>query len=310
MKTARLILLLFACIPASVHAAISGGSVTIIAPPANTGDDNQQVNELLGFNELQHVLLTTDLVVDVPATTIPAGTVVSSHYIIYDPPGSSSSITGTAKFDGTVIGVINSTTKLNNSDHLGLAVTNYLNPSLRGYESGDTATIDDPNTVSFDLSAGSPGDYARIITSQDYSNRGPQFVMRSPQVTVDGVHTNPAGIQSVRLLFDEPLTFNTNTATVQNENGQNVGANATGSGSPLVLVTFNDVLYGDKFTVTLKDSIVSSSFGLPIDGDNDGTAGGDYVFVMEHRERHDSNQDNMIDLLDLRDLAVKWLLSL
>ena len=53
--------------------------------------------------------------------------------------------------------------------------------------------------------------------------------MRSPQVTSTGVHANPEGIQSVRLLFDEPLDFATSEATVQNEDGLNIGADATGS---------------------------------------------------------------------------------
>ena len=39
--------------------------------------------------------------------------------------------------------------------------------------------------------------------------------------------------------------------------------------------------------------------GLSVACDNDGQAGGDYVFTVEHRERHDSYNDNDIDLIDL-----------
>ncbi|MBN1845578.1 MAG: hypothetical protein JW810_07835 [Sedimentisphaerales bacterium] len=292
----------------SVHAAIVGGTVTKIDPPANTGQDNQQVNALLGFDELQHVLLTSDLVIDAPAGVIPAGTVVSSHYVIYDPAGSSS-ITGTVVVDQHVVGLIYMTDTLNDSDYLGVPVTNYLNPTMRGFEAGDTATIIDPNTVSFSLSASSPGDYARIITASDQAVPGPQFVMRSPRAAPGGVHTNQDGVGTVRLLFDQPLVFQSSDVTVIDEDGQSVVCYATGSGSPFMIVTFAEVLFADRYTVTVHDSVASILNGAPIDGDNDGNAGGDYVFVMEHRKRADGDNDNDVDLVDLALLAREWLWS-
>ena len=290
----------------SAYPAIVGGSVTVIDPPLNTGNNNQEINKLLGFDELQHVMLTSDLVVDTPDVIVPAGTIVSSHYIIYDPP-SVLYITGDVILDQDVIGVIHTTGTLNNSDYLGLPTTNYLNPTLRGYESGDTATIEDPNRVSFDLGAHDPGDYARIITASEYVIQGPQFIMRAPYVVPGGVHTNESGIGSVRLLFDEPISFDTDDITVTNENGQNVVAYATGSGRPFMIITFDTILFADQYTVTIHDSVVSVATGHAIDGDNDGFAGGDYIFTMEHRERHDSDNDNDIDLLDFGRLAEKWL---
>lgn len=304
--------IVFICLFASpIYATIIGGSVTVIDPPLNTGNDNQQINALLGFNERQHVLLTTDLAIDDPEEIIPAGTVISSHYIIYDPPGSSTTIEGNVTVDANVIGVIFNTETLNDSDFLGIPTTNYLNPSLRGFEAsaGDAATIVDPNTVFFHLSAGTPGDYARIITISDSANRGPQFIMRSPQVVVDGVHTNEDGIGSVRLLFDEPLVFDSDDVSIINEKGNVVTAFSTGSGSEFIVITFNDVLLADRYTVTVRDTILSAVSGAAIDGDNDGNAGGDYVFTMEHRERHDSDNDNDIDLVNLSELAEKWLWS-
>lgn len=311
MKTKRFSLpIIFICLFTSpIYAIIIGGSVTVIDPPLNTGNDNQQINALLGFNERQHVLLTSNLAIDGPEGIIPAGTVVSSHYIIYDPSGSSSVINGDALVDTHVLGVIFNTDTLNSSDYLGIPTTNYLNPSLRGFEAsaGDTATIVDPNTVSFHLSAGTPGDYARIITFSDSANRGPQFIMRSPQATVDGVHTNENGIGSVRLLFDESLLFDSDDVSIMNENGQSVTAFSTGSGSEFIVITFNDVLLEDRYTITVHDTVLSAVSGAAIDGDNDGNAGGDYIFMMEHRQRHDSDNDNNIDLIDLSELAEKWL---
>ena len=300
-------LILLACLSSiSAYAAIVGGTVTKIAPPSNTGNDNQQVNELLGFDELQHVVLTSDLFVDKPSGIIPAGTVVSSHYIIYDPLGTTS-ITGNVIMDQDVVGAIYNTNTLNNSDYLGLPITNYLNPSLRGYEAGDTATIEDPNRVSFDLSAGSPGDYARIITASEYTIPGPQFIMRTPQAVPGGVHTDESGIGSVRLLFDQPIIFNSNAITVADEYSQKVTAHATGSGSPFMIITFTKVLFADRYTITISDTVVSADTGNSIDGDNNGNAGGDYLFVMEHRKRVDSDNDNDVDLADLALLAQEWL---
>lgn len=310
MKTASIWigLILSWLIATPMNAAIVGGTVMIIPPPVNTGNDNQQINQLLGFDEQQNVVLTTDLVVDKPAGIIPAGTVVSSHYVIYDPP-STASKTANVIVDQTVLGVIYNATTLNNSDYLGLPTTNYLNPSGRGIEAvdGDTATIVDPVTVSFHLTAGSPGDYARIITASTSIIPGPQFLMRTPSVPAGDVHTNPDGIGSVRLLFDQPINFDSEDISVRNENDQIVVAFATGSGSPFMIITFSQILWADEYTITVHDTVVSSGTGSPIDGDHDGNAGGDLVFTMEHRKRMDSDNDNRIDLEDLAKLAQEWL---
>lgn len=151
---------------ATAEATIIGGTVTKISPPANVGNNNQQDPRLLGFDERQDVLLSASLAVDNPAGTIAAGTWVRSHYIIYDPVGTTS-IVGTAIFDEDILGIMTKTATLNASDFLGAPATSYLNPSLRGLESGDTATITAARTVSFDLTASSPGDYIRVVTAPE-----------------------------------------------------------------------------------------------------------------------------------------------
>lgn len=154
-------LLALVALPAA--ADITGGSITIFDPPAQTGNNNQQVNVLLGFNELQQVTLTEDLVLN--AATIAAGSRVSSHYIIYDPPGGSSSITGNATFDGDVLAILTERNDLNATDALfGQPATQYLSPNFRGLEAGDEALLGQPNEVLFNLTAGSPGDYVRVLT--------------------------------------------------------------------------------------------------------------------------------------------------
>lgn len=150
-----------AALPAS--ADIIDGSITVIAPPAQTGNNNQQVNVLLGFNEQQNVTLGEDLVLG--DVTLLAGTVVSSHSIIYDPPGGSASISGNAIFSDRVLAIITTRDDLIATDALfGAEGTQYNSPSARGLESNDSALLGDPNEVVVDFTAGSPGDAIRVLT--------------------------------------------------------------------------------------------------------------------------------------------------
>ncbi|AQQ10337.1 hypothetical protein L21SP3_02169 [Sedimentisphaera cyanobacteriorum] len=291
---------------AQCFSEIVGGSVTVISPPLNTGEDNHQVDELLGFNERQHATLQSDLELDFPASVIPSGATVSSHYIIYDPEDQSR-IAGTVVTDELVAGLIYDTEKLNASDFLGLPGTNYLNPYMRGLESGDSAVIDESYTVSFDLGASTPGDYARIITASEPAVLGPQLLMRNPKAAVNGVHTNESGVGSVRLLFNEPIIFGADEASVENEDEVSISSQTTGSGSRFMIITFSEALLGDEYTITVPDTVTSKQTGNPMDGDNDGSAGGDLVFTIEHRKRQDFNNDNEVGIKDLAKFADEWL---
>lgn len=160
----RHIALLLALAAPTTAADIIGGSVTVFAPPSQTGNNNQQVNVLLGFNEQQNVTLTSDL--SVGGVTIFAGTVVSSHYILYDPPGGAQRVTGNAIFDGEVLAILGRNTDLTATDALfGNVGTQYLSPGARGLESVDAVTLGATNEVLIDLTAGSPGDYVRVLTT-------------------------------------------------------------------------------------------------------------------------------------------------
>lgn len=139
---------------------IVGGTATEISPPAAVGSDNFDTNELFAFAERQNVVLTSDLTVD--GGLIAAGTVVSSFYVVYD-PASTTTITGTVEFADQIIGIITDTAGQNGSDFLGAPGTSYLNPSLRGLESNDSASFSG-TTLSVSLSASSPGDAIRVIT--------------------------------------------------------------------------------------------------------------------------------------------------
>ena len=74
-----------------------------------------------------------------------------------------------------------------------------------------------------------------------------------------------------------------------------------------MIIAFGRTLLDDKYTITIEDTVISVESGNAIEGDEDGFAGGDAVILMEHRERHDSDNDNDIDFSGLADFAEKWL---
>ena len=71
---------------------------------------------------------------------------------------------GTVSFDSDIFGIITSTSNLAASDFLINTGVTYLNPTLRGLESGDSATITGLQTITVDWRAGTPGDYIRVLT--------------------------------------------------------------------------------------------------------------------------------------------------
>jgi PEP-CTERM motif len=131
--------------------------------PNSVGNDNFQSPNLFGFDEDQNILLTAPLMVDV-GVTIPAGTIVASHYIFFD-PGPSEHVIGTVDFDSDILGIETSTGNLADTDFLANTGVNYLNPSARGLEAGDSVTISGPEQILFDTFASSPGDYVRVLTA-------------------------------------------------------------------------------------------------------------------------------------------------
>ncbi len=168
-------------IPAS--ATIIGGSITSGAPgaqfikltvpftastPDNTvGNNNFQSINLYGFDEDQNIVLPGPLNVDVVPSgplTLPVNSTVASHYIFFD-PATTTSINGTVDFDSDVVAIITSTGNLLASDFLANTGVNYLNPTLRGLEAGDSVTISGVRQIRFNTSAGTPGDYVRVLTA-------------------------------------------------------------------------------------------------------------------------------------------------
>ena len=135
-------------------------------PPNSVGDDNFQSGKLLGFDESQNIVLTAPLLVDaVPSgsTTLAVGSTVASHYVFFDPL-QNAEVDGVVNFDSNIIALIFVDATLAGSDFLASTGVNYLNPTARGLEAGDSVVISGPQQIRFHTFAGSPGDYVRVLT--------------------------------------------------------------------------------------------------------------------------------------------------
>ena len=158
------------------HATIMSGVVTggtttgsfelLASPPSDAGPDTFDSPNLIGFDEQQDVLLTSS--VDLGSITLPAGAVISSHYIVFD-PSMPSTVEGFVIFDEPILAILGSPTSLNASVALfGSDTTNYstspaIGPDPQGSDAVDVAP-NDPNRLLFRGGAISPGDHVRVLT--------------------------------------------------------------------------------------------------------------------------------------------------
>lgn len=137
------------------------------------GNDTFQNNNLYAFNEDQNIILPEALTFG--GTMLSAGTIVASHYVFFDPDGSTSQ-EGYVDFDADILAIAGSTTDLAATDFLLNNLVTYLNPTLRGLEAGDSATIDgsDSKRLLVDWVASTPGDYVRVFTARSASGPDPR----------------------------------------------------------------------------------------------------------------------------------------
>ena len=170
-------------LPQTTQATIIGGEVTggasltqggtfinLTVPftdsnPDNTvGQNTFDTPHLYGFNEDQNITITSEITVNIGTNPV-AGDTVASHYIFFDPAGSTSQ-QGYVDFDSAIYGIATSTATLAASDFLANNNVTYLNPAARGLESGDNVAIDATmnNRLLVDWRASSPGDFIRVFT--------------------------------------------------------------------------------------------------------------------------------------------------
>ncbi len=168
-----------ATIVSGVVTSGSGSFVKLTTPftestPDNTvGSNTFQNTNLYGFDEGQNIAITADINVDILADgmggssgagAVLSGNTVASHYIFFDPAGSASQV-GRVQFDSDIFAIITSTGNLAASDFLINNMVTYLNPTLRGLETGDNVFISGIREITVNWTASSPGDYVRVLTA-------------------------------------------------------------------------------------------------------------------------------------------------
>ncbi len=153
--------------------------------PDNTvGNDNFESVNLFAFNEDQNVAVAAGGIDPDIGASISAGTIVASHYIVFDPPntpiGSSGLQIGYVTFDADILAILTSTATLNATDYLNVAgpITYDTSDTLRGIEGTDLVSIDptDSKKILLEIRAGSPGDSIRVLTAQSPGAPGPTEV--------------------------------------------------------------------------------------------------------------------------------------
>jgi len=140
------------------------------SPASVVAGAHESSDEIYVFEEKQNVFLFSDLLTD-DSETIPAGTLVNSHLVHFDPVGSPStmvSVSGTVNFDGEILGLFTTNAGLDDTDAtFGLTGTQYPTGSNRKLETGgeapDSATVDGSN-LAVDLHANTGIDQVRVIT--------------------------------------------------------------------------------------------------------------------------------------------------
>ena len=144
------------------HALIMRGP-TMIDPPTELGKDPIGDDHFFAFYEKQNVVLDRDVKFG-KKTWLDEGTLVSSHYVLYD-PAELVRHSVTIEFDSEILGVYSTNKKLKKTDFLGADGDEYKRFRHRGHEWRDHYEISaDGKSITFHYRAGSPGDYIRIVT--------------------------------------------------------------------------------------------------------------------------------------------------
>jgi hypothetical protein len=159
---------------------VSGSAVLIAPPPSVVLNALESDTEARAFNERDDLALTAGLRVDITIPglydmntdltpgVIPAGTVVSSHYLYSDPVSTAARVfEGAIEFDQPILGIIISRRGLNESDaFLGALGTTYADNDARGLELGnDRLRLEVSRTrVVFRFSTAGFTDDIRVIT--------------------------------------------------------------------------------------------------------------------------------------------------
>lgn len=165
--------MVLALAPPAAHALVVGGAVTggtsggafaLVAPPSTLGPDSFQTPNLVAFNELQDLLLTEPLPVG-PGLVLGAGSIISSHVVVFD-SAEGATVEGTVLFDQPIVGIVVGPAFGATNALLGLPSVTYVGAPGLGPEMNDFFAISmgDPARLVVRLGSNTPGDHLRILT--------------------------------------------------------------------------------------------------------------------------------------------------
>jgi PKD repeat protein len=202
--------------PASTADAViatTSGAITQIAPPPSAlGGSLNSTTTIWGWNEQQDVTLASNVRVDVNApgtydsvgsvvnVTVPAGTVVNSHYFVADHTGPTV-LTGTVTFPTDIVGIILVGGRADQTDVLGSTGTTYPGAvSSRGLElapTEDAVILPNLRTLTIRAHAGTGIDHVRVLTRANNppvaSAGGPYTGVEGSPVALTGAASDPDG---------------------------------------------------------------------------------------------------------------------
>jgi len=135
------------------------------------------------------------------------------------------------------------------------------------------------------------------------------LVMQEPKADANGVFTGDMGIDVVRFLWSEAVSFSQSDIDIIDEEGSPVSFVIDGNNTEIMSITFGEPLIYNRYMITIYDSVTSVATGVAIDGDDNGLPGGDAIIDMEHRLRVDVDNNNYVDFIDFAMFALKWLWS-
>ncbi len=157
-----------AILSGDVIGGTSGGVFELLgSPPTEAGPDTFQSPNLIGFDEQQRVVLTDPLPVS-PERVLPAGSIIFSHYVVFD-PNQGSSVIGHVDFDHRIVAILGTPAALNaTAPLLGSDTTTYsVSPAIGPEDGGIDSVLPAPGMPTrllFTGGAGSPGDHVRVLT--------------------------------------------------------------------------------------------------------------------------------------------------
>ena len=144
---------------------------------------------------------------------------------------------------------------------------------------------------------------------------GPELLVSTPA----SEQCNIEGVGEVTLYFTEPVVIGDDDVSVVTGDAAAlpVRTQVINSGSNIVTVRFRSVPGGNQqvgavplidndYVVTIADRARALSNNVPIDGDQDGIAGGDAVLTVSHRLRVDFDGNRVIDFFDVLEFLAQF----